>query len=105
MPDSQSNERRQVVRFLAPQPILHVPVGKTDLIYFAEQPCKGRLPITANKALGFERITFIHMHHCVYEICVGDKCNSPHTSLCRRLGEAFHAIRGYEQLSDSPSID
>ena len=51
------------VRFLAPQPILHVPVGKTDLIYFAEQTCQGRLPITANKALGFERITFIHMHH------------------------------------------
>ena len=93
MPDSQSNERRQVVRFLAPQPILHVPVGKTDLIYFAEQTCEGRLPITANKALGFERITFIHTHHCVYEICVGDKRNTPHTSLYRRFGDASNAIR------------
>ena len=38
-----------------------------------EQPCHSRFPITGNEAFGFERITFIHTHHGVYEICICDK--------------------------------
>ena len=36
--------------------------------------------VTANKALGFERITFMHMHHCVDENCVGENVSlrTPH---------------------------
>ena len=70
-----------------------------------EQPCKSRVPITGNEALGFERITFIHTHHGVYEICIGDKRNPPQTLRYRLFGHTSHAIRCYKQLSDGPSIN